>query len=298
MRFKPLWLVFIPLLFASCAAKDTRHIDTSNLPTHNKAVFDEGRYCSDYLKFECLPDSRDSMILNGNEPLAEGKVPFYEWDEKKYNNLVRINDMEDKERKEKMEHYVLTKEDYAWMANVRLSQWYKEMEATMEKQYPGFWGDTPRVVRHRWMRLCVAKGNKYGYGLKTERVNDKGEVFSKDPNIVQDLDDFPIKRFVLDKEGKPKVIQGEAREMQQWIELCGRIGLNFDRDSKWQYIVDFIKHPDSVSMGHAGEAVKYIDFSVFGKDNSRTGTKFTGWSLQTSLRHLPYPSRPVPRLND
>lgn len=296
MSIKPFLLLLIPLLFVSCSAKDTRHIDTTNLPTHNKAVFNEGRYCSDYLKFECLPESKDALIVNGNEPLADGKFPFYDWDEKKYNNLVRINNMEDKERNAKMEHYVLTSADYEWMANVRLSQWYKEMEATMEKQYPEFWGETPREVRHRWMRLCVAKGNKYGYGLQTERVNEKGEILKFDPAKPWEMKNYPIERLALDKDGKPKVIKGEVREMQSWIELCGRIGLNFDRDPKWKYILDFVKiNKDGADTGTACD---YIDFTIFGKDDSAYGYKFTTWSLGDALRHLPYPNRPVPRLND
>lgn len=282
MSIKPFLLLLIPLLFVSCSS-DSRDIDTTNLPTHNKAVFDEGRYCSDYLKFECLPESRDSLILKGSEPLVNGKFPFYEYDEKKYNNLVRINDMEDKERKEKMEHYVLTPSDYEWMDKVTVQQWYKEMEVKMEEQYPGFWGETSRPVRHRWMRLCVAKGNKYGYGLK------HNVTFDKDGSILTD-------ELVIDEKGKPIVIEGQ-REMQQWIELCGRIGLNFDRDPKWKYILDFIKHPDSVSIGHAGAAVEYIDFTVYGKDMSH-GYPITDWSMRDSLRYLPYPNRPVPRLND
>jgi hypothetical protein len=276
-------ILFIPFIFASCD-NDPRHIDTTNLPTHNPAIFAQGRYCTDYLKFECLPENRDPSILKGNEPLADGKFAFYDWDEKRFNNLERINNMEDKERKEKMEHYVLTKADYEWMDKVTVKQWYKEMEETMEEQYPGFWGDTPRIVRHRWMRLCVAKGNMYGYGLQ------HNVTFDQDGNILKD-------ELVLDKNGKPKVMEGQ-REMQQWIELCGRIGLNFDRDPKWQYIVDFIKHPDSVSMGHAGEAVTYIDFTVFNKDTTPRGDRITDWMMRTSLSHLPYPNRTVPKLND
>jgi hypothetical protein len=294
MTFKPLLLLLIPLFFASCD-NDPRHIDTKNLPTHNKKVFDEGRYCSDYLKFECIPDSHDPKILKGNEPLADGKFAFYDWDEKRFNNLERINNMEDKERKEKMEHYVLTTEDYTWMAKVDLKSWYKEMEATMEEQYPGFWGDTPRTVRHRWMRLCVAKGNKYGYGLQTERVNDKGKVLKFNPENPDERDDYPITRLVLEKNGKPKVIEGAVSEMQQWIELCGRIGLNFDRDPKWKYILDFVKiNKDGAS---AGAAAEYIDFTVYGKDIFY-GDPITDWSMQEALSYLPYPNRPLNRQAD
>lgn len=294
MTFKLLLLLFIPLFFASCD-NDPRHIDTTNLPTHNKKVFDEGRYCSDYLKFECLPESRDPLILQSNESLEDGKL-FYEYDEKKYREFTLITGYEDPKKGEKVKNYVLTSEDFKWMARVSLKSWYKEMEATMEEQYPGFWGDTPRAVRHRWMRLCVAKGNKYGYGLETENVNEKGEVFSKDPNVVQNLDDFPIERFVLDKDGKPKVVEGAVREMQQWIELCGRIGLNFDRDPKWKYILDFVKiNKDGAS---AGTACDYIDFTVFAKNDSAYGYELTDWSLKDALRYLPHPNRPVPRQDE
>ncbi|MBV5348245.1 hypothetical protein JZU61_01025, partial [bacterium] len=96
--------------------------------------------------------------------------------------------------------------------------------------------------------------------------------------------------------GKPKVAEGAIREMQQWIELCGRIGLNFDRDPKWKYIVDFVKINEDGAC--AGTACDYIDFTVFGKDESAFGYKFTDWSLKDALHYLPYPNRPVPRLND
>jgi hypothetical protein len=138
-------LISIPFLFASCE-KNTN----DDVPTLNKKLWDEGRYCSDYLKFECLPESRNPEILNGNEPLADGKYPFYEYDQKRFDDVVeKIGFMDDRERKIAMEKYKLTQADYEWMEQVRLKQWYKEMEATMEKHYPGFWGDTPRPVRHR-----------------------------------------------------------------------------------------------------------------------------------------------------
>ena len=286
MTFKLLLLLFIPLFFASCD-NDPRHIDTKNLPTHNKKVFDEGRYCSDYLKFECIPDSHDPKILKGNEPLADGKFPFYDWDEKKFRTYALITGYEDPKKGEKVEHYVLTKADYKWMDKVVIKQWYKEMEAKMEEQYPGFWGDTPRIVRHRWMRLCVAKAMKYGYGLKKKRTE-----ISQNPYRY-------IDEILLDENGKPYCVSSTIRENQQWIELCGRIGLNFDREPKWKYIVDFIKHPDSVSMGHAGEAVTYIDFTVYHKDMvAGADYPITDWVMRTSLSHLPYPNRPVPRQDD
>lgn len=298
MTLKPLLLLLIPLLFTACNQR------TEALPTHNPAVFTEGRYCSNYLKFECLPESRDPSILQGNEPLADGKYPFYEYNQKRFDDVVeKIGFMDDNERKIAMKKYKLTQADYEWMSKVQLKQWYKEMEETMEKQYPGFWGETPRPVRHRWMRLCVAKGNKYGYGIISEWVNEKGEVYddskrgTADENFKPyDLSDFPIKRPILDKNGKIQVGEGANPSMQQWIELCGRIGLNFDRDPKWKYILDFVKLHTIVAS--VGEAVAYIDFTIYGKDYDEQGNKYTDWYLQDALRHLPYPNRPVPKLND
>ncbi len=43
------------------------------------------------------------------------------------------------------------------------------------------------------------------------------------------------------------------------------------------------------------KAIDYIDFTVYEKDNDYMGTRFTDWSMQDALRHLPYPNRPVPR---
>lgn len=275
---------FIPLLFASCDS-DPRHMDTTNLPTHNPAVFAQGRYCTDYLKFECLPESKNPEILKGNEPLEKGRA-FYEYDAKKFREYALITGYEDPKKGEEVKNYVLTKEDYKWMDKVVIKQWYQEMEATMEKQYPGFWGNLPRPARHRWMRLCVAKAMKYGYGLKKKRTE-----ISENPYRYKD-------EILLDENGKPYCVSSTIRETQQFIELCGRIGLNFDSDPKWQYIVDFIKLSDSVSMGYAGASVDYIDFTVYGKDNDYMGTRFTDWSLKDSLSHLPYPNRPVPLLND
>lgn len=302
MKHRGLLIFSISLLLTACAAKSGRDMSTTNLPTHNPAVFKEGRYCNDYLKFQCLPESRDPTILQGNGPLVDGKYPFYEYDEKKYNNLVRINNMEDKERIAKMEHYVLTPADYKWMDQARISQWYTEMEEKMEKQYPGFWGETPRPVRHRWMRLCVAKGMSYGYGIKAKLVNDNGEEYDhrKDGTIDKNGQEYSIYNFIsqpiLDANGKRQTNSNGIRSLQQFIELCGRIGLYFDNEPRWQYIVDFIKiNKDGAT---AGMAVEYIDFTIYKKDYSRTGNKFTDWWLRDALRHLPRPSRHLPSIND
>ena len=78
------------------------------------------------------------------------------------------------------------------------------------------------------------------------------------------------------------------------VELCARIGLDFDLDPKWEYITKFIAR----KRIYIGMAVRYIDFTLFNKDKDYGGTRITDWSLQGALRYLPDPERPVPGLHD
>jgi len=239
-------------------------IDVAKLPSHNIELYKQDRYCMDYLKFECLPESKDKSWQS-----IEDK-DFLEIDsqtQSRLTHLEQIMKMKYEERIEAMQKYVLNNKDYEFLEAVLIQNFFNKKEAEMEKQYPGFWGNTPRKVRHRWMRLCAAKANKYGYGIAT-----------------------------TDTDGT--IIPAHIVETQQFIELCARIGLYFDNDPKWQYIVDFISLPESSIRGYAGAAVDYIDFTVYNKDYSRVGDKLTDWYLKEALGHLPYPDRKVPRLND
>ena len=78
------------------------------------------------------------------------------------------------------------------------------------------------------------------------------------------------------------------------VELCARIGLDFDLDPKWEYITKFIKKKEV----HLGMSCDYIDFTVFNKNKDYAGQAITDWSLQGALRYLPDPERPVPGLHD
>lgn len=254
-------LLFIPFIFASCSDNDPRHIDTTNLPTHNPAIFAKGRYCTDYLKFECLPESKDLSWQKNIDEVTEWGLADEEAKHEK--ELTQKYD----ELEKKMGNYTVTKADDAFFKRIEFKSFLTEMEEEMEKQAPGFWGDTPKKVRYRWMRLCVAKANKYGYGID-------------------------------EKDTDGSIIPANIRETGQFIELCGRIGLYFDSDPKWQYIVNFIKLPESASRGYVGEAVNYIDFTVYEKDYTYLGDKLTDWLLRDSLSHLPYPNRRVPSIND
>ena len=278
------WAGVALLALSSVAcSKTSDQIDTTNLPTHNPAVFDQGRFCHEE-KFACLPESRDPEWKK-TEPLVDGRE-FFEFDQAHYDRLDKINMMTDAERKAAMENYVLTKEDFEWMRQVNIKKFYIDKELELEKRYPGFWGDTPRAARHRWMRMAAAKSRKYGYGIIYDIKDDKdGNTISKKP--------------ILDKDGNLQYVDHEDGPAHQFIELCARIGLHFDSDPKWKYIVDYIGQPNADSMGWAGAAALYIDFTVFGKNKSPTGTVFTDWSLKDALGtgRLPPPNRPVPKLH-
>ena len=79
------------------------------------------------------------------------------------------------------------------------------------------------------------------------------------------------------------------------VELCARIGLDFDKDPKWDYITKFIaKDPKN----YVSIAINYIDWTVFGKTHARTGTRITDWLMRRAHPGLPYPKKPYPKLND
>ncbi len=86
----------------------------------------------------------------------------------------------------------------------------------------------------------------------------------------------------------------DPEQNNMMVELCARIGLDFDLDPKWKYITEFI----AIKERYIGLVSKYIDFTIFEKDYSRTGSSITDWSLREALSYLRYPKRPVPKLHD
>jgi len=78
------------------------------------------------------------------------------------------------------------------------------------------------------------------------------------------------------------------------VELCARIGLDFDKDPKWDYITKFI----SAKEVHLLIACDYIDWTIFGKTHGYSGVPITDWSMRRAHPGLPYPKKPYPRLNE
>ena len=81
------------------------------------------------------------------------------------------------------------------------------------------------------------------------------------------------------------------------VELCARIGLDFDKDPKWDAIVKFITSDPKNIGTHIGVACDYIDWTIFGKRKGYGGTPITDWSMRRAIGKLPYPKKPYPKLN-
>jgi len=215
--------------------------------------FKEGRPCAE-MKFICLPESRDKSWQS--EPTKDHIEDFELTPEvmKRYRYIVNAYQFDAKTRKEK--GMLLRDLDKNLHKRVEAKHFLIEMEKSLEKEFPGFWKETPKKVRYRWIRRAMAKSKKLGYG------------------------------------------EGEITNNIQIIELCARIGLDFDLDPKWRAITQFITLPEGLKRAYAGAACDYIDFTVFKKDYSPEGDRYTDWYLKESLLYLPYPKRPVPKLSD
>ena len=253
--------VFFTLLFLQgCQADEqygTSDWKKSASSYHSKYVdfesFKKGRLCAD-VRFTCLAESQDKLVvdtplengLDSFELTAEVMEKYFAILKEKAKNYDEYHSKEHpKGEKEPMLISELNKEV---IEMVKEKRFLKEMEEQLEKEFPGFWRDTPKKVRYRWI----------------QRAMNKAKVFGYDP-----------------------------KQNQPMVELCARIGLNFDKEPKWEAITKFIaKKRVNVVL-----ASRYIDFTVFNKDTDRVGDRITDWSLR-GTSSLPKPKRPVPRLND
>jgi hypothetical protein len=210
--------------------------------------FKEGRLCSE-VRFTCLTESQDKLVVD--TPLENGLDSFELTSEvmEKYHAIIkRWRDEEDGLVKdESMKAAELSE---AFFDKVEEKKFLKEMEAQLEKEFPGFWKDTPKQVRYRWIQRAMNKAKVFGHT-------------SKQPGSM--------------------------------VELCARIGLDFDKDPKWEAITEYV-HKDP--KNHISRAINYIDWTVFEKTHARTGTRITDWLMRGVHPALPYPKKPYPRLND
>ena len=218
----------------------------------------EGRLCSE-LRFQCLPESQDKAITE--TPLENGLDSFELTPEaqEKFQKIVKqwqkdYDEYHSKAHpKGEKEPMLISDLDKKFFDKVKKKRFLKKMEASLEKEFPGFWRDIPKAVRYRWIQHAMYKAKKLGY---TESM----------PNGI--------------------------------IELCARIGLNFDNDPKYREIKEFITLPHARTRAYDIIACRYIDFTIFNKDIDMAGRPITDWSLRQAIPPLPQPKRLVPKLND
>ena len=241
--------LFLGLLVIATATFALNYIaDTQEKEEYEEKYIDfneweEGRLCSE-LRFQCLPESQDKAIID--TPLENGLDSFELTEEVEQ----KIADIVAKGEK----NYMLVSDFEAdFFDKVEEKRFLKEMERDLEKEFPGFWKDTPKAVRYRWIQHAMYKAKKLGYK-------------SKKPNGI--------------------------------IELCARIGLNFDNDPKYKEIKKFITSPNAVRRGYVFSACNYIDYTIFNKTHDKFGTEYTDWYFREISGYLPEPKRPLPKLND
>jgi hypothetical protein len=102
-------------------------------------------------------------------------------------------------------------------------------------------------------------------------------------------------RWIRRAMSKAKKFEVKSNTPGAMVELCARIGLDFDKDPKWDYITKFIAKD---SNNNIMEAINYIDWTIFEKTHALTGTRITDWLMRRAHPGLPRPKKPYPPLHD
>ena len=250
-------LTLTTLLLLGCNAQTSaeRYFSRAHMVVYvDFEKWKEGRVCSE-LRFQCLPESQDKAITE--TPLENGLDSFELTPEvlkqansylEKWNINSEKYDKEVHEEGEEAPMFV-TEFEAEFFDKVEEKRFLEEMESDLEKEFPGFWRDTPKAVRYRWIQRAMNKAKKFGY----------------DPKLNNAI-----------------------------VDLCARIGLNFDQDPKYKEITEFIK----IRERYIRMSCHYIDYTVFEKTHDEFGTKYTDWYFREISGYLPAPKRPLPSLGE
>jgi len=173
---------------------------------------------------------------------------------------------------------------------------------------------TPEVMRRRqaivqrWRDEEDGKVKEQSMKLSqiSEEFYDRVEARKFLEEMEQDLEkefpgfwrDVPKKvryRWIRRAMNKAKKFGYDPKKNAPMVELCARIGLDFDKDPKWELITKFIAKKEV----HLGVAIDYIDWTIFHKTKSHFGgVPITDWSMRRAHPGLPLPEKPYPKLND
>jgi len=256
-----LQLMIIMLLLTGCNAKETHtQNNISKLPTkQNRYVdfkrFKEGRPCAE-VKFMCLPESTD----------------------KSWQSVPTSDHIED---------FELTPEVEKKIKKI-VKEWHKNYDTYHSKPHPK--GEKEPM-------LITSLDKDFFDKRKERRFLEKMEQ-DLEKEFLGFWRDVPKKvryRWIRRAMSKAKKFGSDPKQNNSIVELCARIGLDFDLNPKWDYIVSFIKKDfeDNIDI-----ATDYIDWTIFNKSHSRSGTRITDWLMRDASRGLPTPKKPYPKLND
>jgi len=259
-----LFLLLTLLFFTnSCQSKEEKDEAKKQAAYVDFTQFKKGRPCAE-VKFMCLPESTDKNWQSVSTKDHIEDLELTAKVETKYKNIVKqwhkdYDAYHSKTHpKGEKKPMLITSLDKDFFDKVDARRFLEEMEQDLEKEFPRFWRDVPKKVRYRWIRRAMSKADKYGYNGGGKNIRAKSEI----------------------------------------IELCARIGLDFDINPKWKAITHFISLPQGPSQSYAWEACHYIDFTIFDKNHDDRGNRYTDWYFRDVLTYLPKPKRPIPKLND
>jgi len=255
-----LQLMIIMLLLTGCNAKETHKTNESTKKTTNQNRyvdfnrFKEGRPCVE-VKFMCLPESQD----------------------KSWQSVPTSDHIED---------FELTPEVEKKIKKI-VKEWHKNYDAYHSKPHP----------KGEKEPLLITSLDKDFFDKRKERrfLEEMEKDLEKEfPGFWRDVPKKVRYRWIRRAMSKAKKFGYDPKQNQPMIELCARIGLDFDLDPKWKTITNFVGK-EEVNIATAND---YIDWTVFEKTYARTGTRITDWLMRDASRGLPAPKKPYPKLND
>jgi len=216
--------------------------------------FKEGRPCAE-ISFNCLPESLDKVWQS--KPLKDGLDTFElsKQNIEKYDNIVK--------------------------------EWHKKYDAYHAKVHPK--GEKKPMLISSLDKDFFDKVSKKRFLVEMEESLEK-----EFPGFWRDVKKPVRYRWLRRAMNKAKKFGYDSKQNNGIVELCARIGLNFDKDPKWEYLVTFISKKEV----HLLIASDYIDWTIFEKDTGYSGVKITDWSMRRAIGQLPPPKKPYPKLND
>ena len=216
--------------------------------------FKEGRPCAE-VKFMCLPESQD----------------------KSWQSVPTSDHIED---------FELTPEVKKKIKKI-VKEWHKNYDAYHSKPHP----------KGEKEPMLITSLDKDFFDKRKERrfLEEMEKDLEKEfPSFWRDVPKKVRYRWIRRAMSKAKKFGYDPKQNNGMVELCARIGLNFDKDSKWDYITKFIAQKEV----HLKVACDYLDWTIFNKTHSFSGTKITDWLMRRAHPGLPYPKKPYPKLND